>query len=312
MGRPSRSGLKRSVAMLLALGLLAGCGAGSGGGGAVGPEDERTWAAGSGDLSDSVGNPDGGVSAPANHDTDTLSEEWRTRAGYGRPTGRWFLQDGGGHLGFGLTAGTHRPGDELSLSLFAHEPDFRLDRDIRIRLTELTEDLEPAGVVLDETVRVGPVGSRDVVYTGALPDKLNAVYALGAEILGEDGAVEDALVSLIRVPAPEINASVRLDRTAYGEGDGTAVLKLTNAGPTVLMYGEDYRIEKKVDGEWRIVPLDRAFNSIGYMLQPGGEQELKVDIGGLGPGEYRVVKTIWAEGLDLSAELAAAFVIEQA
>jgi len=312
MGKPSRNGLKRSAAMLLAICLLAGCGAGTGDGGAGGPGDERTWAAGSGELSDSVGNPDGVVSASANQDADTMSDEWRTRAGYGRPTGRWFLQEGGGHLGFGQTAGTHRPRDELALSLFAHEPDFRLDRDIRIRLTELTEDLEPAGVVLDETVRVGPVGSHDVVYTGTLPDKLNAVYALGAEILGENGAVEDAIASLIRVPAPEINASIRLDRSAYGEGDGTAVLTLKNAGPTVLTYGEDYRIEKKVDGEWRIVPLERAFNSIGYLLQPGGEQELKVDIGGLGPGEYRAVKPIWAEGLDLTAELAAEFVIEPA
>jgi len=138
---------------------------------------------------------------------------------------------------------------------------------------------------------------------------MNAVYALGAAILDERGTPEDTRASLILVPEPEINASVRLDRTVYADADDKAVLTLTNAGPTVLVFGTDYRIEKKVDKEWRVVPLDLMFDSTGLKLRPGGQHELHVDIGRLGPGEYRVVKAIWAEGLDLTAELAAEFAI---
>jgi len=310
MGKGSWKKRRRYAALLLAFGLLAGCGAGAGGEGDGGLGDERTWAAGSGELSSRIGNPDNAVSAPANDAGNIAAEEWWTLAGYGQPTGKWFLQDGAGHLGYGLTAGTHRPGDAVTVELFAHEADFRLDRDIRIRLTELTDELEPAAVILDTTVHAGPVGSHEVVYTGTLPDKLNALYVLGAEIVGEDGGTEDTRAALIRVPAPEINASVRLDRAVYGSGEETAVLAVMNAGPTVLTFGVDYHIEKKVDGEWRIVPLDLAFDSIGLMLQPGQQHELKVHLGGLGPGEYRVVKPLRAEGLDLTAELAAEFTIE--
>lgn len=302
--------LRRSAVLLLALGLLAGCGAGAGTNGANGPGDERLWAQGGGELPDSVGSQASVMSAPAGRTPNILSDEWWSRAGFGQPTGKWFLRDGAGHLGYGLTYGTKRPGDEISVTLIAHEADFRLDRDIRIRLTELTDDLEPAGVILDETVPVGPVSALEVVFTGTLPDRENVLYALGAEVVGIDGAVEDTLVSLIRVPAPEINASLRLDRTVYGDGDDTAILTLANAGPTVLAFGVDYRIEKKVDGEWRVVPLELEFISIGIMLQPGHHYELKVDLRELGPGEYRVVKPMWAEGLDLSAELAAEFTVE--
>jgi len=327
MGKARLTKLRMSAALLLALGLIAGCGAGAGGGtngsadgsgrpaGSIEPADgvepagnvEPSAGAGS---EDAAGVDASVMSAPADLAGCIPSDEWQTRAGFSRTTGAWFLAGGGGYLGYGLTAGTKRPGDEIAVSLFAHEADFRLDRDIRIRLTELTEDLEPARVVVDETVHVGPVGSHDVVYTGALPDPENAVYALGAEIIGPDGEPEDAIAALIRVPAAEINASARLDRTVYGDGEETAVLTLENAGPTVLVFGVDYRIEKLEDGEWRDVPLDLAFIDIALMLQPGQSHELQVDLRKLGPGEYRVVKPLWAEGLDLSAELIAVFMIE--
>jgi hypothetical protein len=298
--------LLRPAAMLLAIGMIAGCGGGTGGGfGSSG--DERTWAAGSGELSSQIGSPDNAVSSPVVASGRFAADEWWTRAGYGQPTGKWFLRDGSGHLGYGLTAGTHRPGDEFSVKLFAHDANFRLDRDIRIRLTELTDDLEPGEIILDETVQVGPVSALETVFTGTLPDRENVLYALGAEIMGADGLAEDTQAALIRVPTPEINASMRLDRAEYGSGDETAVLTMANAGPTVLTFGVDYQIEKKIDDTWRIVPLDLAFDSIGLMLAPGEKYELKVSLGKLGPGEYRVVKSVWAEGLDLTATLAAEF-----
>lgn len=302
--------LRIAAGLLLTISMLCGCGSGMGGGGNVVMDHERDWPAGSGELTSRVGNPDATVSSSSLHTGDADPDSWWGRAGYERPTGRWFLHDGDGHLGYGLTTGTRRPGDDFVVELFAHESDFRLDRDIRIRLIERTDEWEPAALIVDATVHVDQVGSREIIYQGTLPDKLNAVYTLSAEIVSPAGETEDTRAALIRVPAPEINASLQLDQEVYSAEDETAVLTVVNDGPTDLSFGVEYRLEKKVDSTWRIVPLERAFIAIGIMLPPGGQYELSVDISPLDSGEYRVVKTVWADGLDLTAEFAAEFAIE--
>jgi hypothetical protein len=130
------------------------------------------------------------------------------------------------------------------------------------------------------------------------------------EILDASAQAEDTLVALIDVPVPEINASLSVDRQEYTKFDEEATLILINDGPTRLLFGTPYSIEKKVDGEWRIVPMDVAFNAIGIILHPGEDYRQQVDIRSLKAGEYRIVKQVWAQGLDLSAEMAASFTVK--
>lgn len=77
-----------------------------------------------------------------------------------------------------------------------------------------------------------------------------------------------------------------------------------------MAFGKPYSIEKNIDSEWKTVPSGEIFDSIGIMLHPGDQYKQTVDISRLGKGEYRIVKSVHADSLDLSAELTAEFVIE--
>lgn len=94
--------------------------------------------------------------------------------------------------------------------------------------------------------------------------------------------------------------------------DGVAmVVKSDTVSPTGLtvtfenntdkqcIYGEDYLLEKKKDGEWFQVPVkleSYGFNDIGFDLDPSSVSEWTVDwewlYGSLTSGEYRIVKDI--------------------
>lgn len=80
------------------------------------------------------------------------------------------------------------------------------------------------------------------------------------------------------------------------------------------VYGYDYSIEKKEDGEWRIVNNIGTYERILLAISPGRAETLNFDIdwskryGELDNGEYRIVKSVdTAEGEKL---LYAEFTIE--
>lgn len=97
-------------------------------------------------------------------------------------------------------------------------------------------------------------------------------------------------------------------------GNATMIIKegtLTKAGTTVIIknesespigYGEWYRIDKQVNGEWIGIKSkneDYVFNAIGYELEGNKESEEKIDwtdlYGKLKKGKYRLVKDIGNE-----------------
>ena len=104
--------------------------------------------------------------------------------------------------------------------------------------------------------------------------------------------------------------------------DGT----LTKTGATVVItdissrnniYGEPYRIDKFVDGEWKTLDTiidDYAWISIGYTV--GEDNKLELDInwewlyGELELGKYRIVKDTSESGEGTTHYITAEFVIE--
>jgi hypothetical protein len=164
------------IARWLVFGILAiafgGCGTGAGFG------SERDWEPGRGALPERVGTAQAGdvptsVSAEARHD-GLHNELWR-RLGYGEMTGRWFLHNGAGVFGYGLTSGTQRAGAEYAAELFAHDENgVNLDRDVRIALIERASDMTEIRAVHEEIIRVGLVKGQHRIFTGRLPDKENA------------------------------------------------------------------------------------------------------------------------------------------
>lgn len=73
------------------------------------------------------------------------------------------------------------------------------------------------------------------------------------------------------------------------------VIKDTTAKENI--YGEEYRIDKKVNNKWQeldAVKSDYAWNSIGYYVDENNELNMKINwewlYGTLTDGEYRIVK----------------------
>ncbi|MGD6843071.1 immunoglobulin-like domain-containing protein [Bacillus infantis] len=75
---------------------------------------------------------------------------------------------------------------------------------------------------------------------------------------------------------------------------------LQNHSDKQCIYGEDYRLEKNIGGDWYQVPFaedgDHAFTGIGYDLGPSDVKEWNVNLeqfyGDLDTGEYRIVKEV--------------------
>lgn len=284
--------------------LASGCGTDSSG-------SAVEWRQGHGELPAQIGNVD--VVQPSGGLLLDLPERLLELAGYAEPSGQWFLHNGEGKLGYGFSSGTMKAGEEAAVSVSTPFGEVQVDRNVRIRLTEWGNGVGEAVQLTEQIVHLDSVSQEKKLFSMALPENENTAYLLTAEILGGSGEVEDTMGSRIYVPVPEINAAFKTSQDTYSFSDTEATIILYNAGPTVLRLGTYYTIESKVDHTWRIVPFpgEMVFPDIGISLAPGDDYEQTVDIGGLGKGQYRIVKSFNAEGTDLSADLAAEFIIDR-
>lgn len=273
---------------------------------------EDNWESGQSDLPKQIGHLDDKQEAlPL---LDHYFEDYLEiieKTGYDMPTSKWFLHDDEGEFGYGLPSGTMEVGAAYVIELFAHqENSVQVDRDLRIQLTTWEEDFKQSKLVMEDIIHVKKVTDKADIYANQLPKEENKVYVLSVEFLDEQGEVEDTMVSMVYVPTPEINANVTTDQKVYPSAHEQVTLILQNDGPTFLTTGESYTIEKKVNNDWRVVPLDIGFNDIGILINPGDNDKQTINIDQLSPGEYRLIKTIYADGLDQSASLATEFIVE--
>lgn len=289
--------------------LLTGCG--SANNGATG--SEANWEEGQGDLPHQIGNKDAMTVELPNptylhhFGMDELLEKIE----YGPMTGQWFMHNGAGKFGYGLSSGTMKPGDDYKVSLFGHNPDGEpLNRYIRIQLTTRDKNYERSDLIREDIIHVETVKGEQEIFSHQLPEEENVIYLLSVEIISEDDQVEDTMVSSIYVPTPDMNAALTTNQEVYLASDEQAAILLENFGPTFFSLGTYYTIEKKVENNWKVVPLDYAFNDIGLFLPPRDTYEQTMDISSLTPGHYRVIKQFNVDGLDLSATLAAEFTVE--
>jgi hypothetical protein len=248
------------------------------------------------------------VDSPVYGASDCRNLPW-TKKEFEEPSGKWFLHNGEGLLGYQLTTGTQRAGSSFVVDFIAHKDEGEaMARTVRVQLISFNEDGKEE-IVKEKEIFVETAGKGGPVYSGYLPEKENVSYVLAVEILNEAGETEDTMLSCIYVPEPEINAELMTDKEVYS-GEKELILILENHGPTELFFGVDYAVEKKEADSWVPVPLDLAFISIGLYLPPGEEYESIVDISELPPGEYRVLKNVRVEELDLQEMLTAPFIIE--
>ncbi|RKQ28124.1 hypothetical protein D8M06_19350 [Oceanobacillus halophilus] len=165
---------------------------------------------------------------------------------YQTPTGNWFLHDGQGHLGYGITSGTQKTGSPIFIDLISHEGNgTTINKEIHIQLTQRNSELEKMELIIEETKSLGAIKGEERIYSAKLPEQENVFYILSAEIIDEHGEVEDTLISLIYVPSEEMNVEINTNKETYQSTDSEATLKIKNDGPTILQLGKHYSLEKK-------------------------------------------------------------------
>ncbi|MFC4323225.1 immunoglobulin-like domain-containing protein [Litchfieldia salsa] len=229
---------------------------------------------------------------------------------YAVNNGKWFLE-GGGNIGFGISTGIMKPNSEVSVSLMAHPvQQVVLDKDVRFQLTKRDKDNNLIEIIKEEIVFINTLTSDKKYFSTFIPDKGNIHYMLSTEILGEDGQVEDTLVTRIYAPDQIINGELYSDKYQYTSNE-TLVLKLDNNGSTNLSFGLSYIIERYKQDKWEQIKINVGFETIGLIIEPGQTFEQNIPLNQLKvPGLYRVLKDVTAEGTDLNNTLTVEFELE--
>lgn len=276
-------------------------------------DDETNWENGQGDLPNEIGNHTTKKEAPINTSYADLflNEQTVEKTEYQPPMGKWFLHNGSGVFGYELPSGTKKAGEKFTIQLFSHHKEStKVNKDIRIQLTERDNNLQKKALITEETMHLDAVKKEAKLLDVQLPHKENVVYILSLEFLDKNGYVEDTMISTIYVPTPEVNAKLSMDKDVYTSSDEIATILLKNSGPTFLKLGKHYSIEKKVNDKWKVVPLETSFEEIGILLNPSDGYEQKIQLDSLAAGKYRIIKTFGADGLDNSFTLADVFTVE--
>ena len=85
-----------------------------------------------------------------------------------------------------------------------------------------------------------------------------------------------------------------------------ATFILKNNSNVNITYGNEYKIEKKINNNWQELARKLAFNLPAYNLKYMDSVELKLDwkngYGSLDKGKYRLVKSVSIEKVDGSSE----------
>jgi len=125
---------------------------------------------------------------------------------------------------------------------------------------------------------------------------------------------KEATVSTLPDPSPdqemkstEKGISLILDEVFFAESPAIINTLLKNDSERNYLYGEFYHIEISVDGFWYIITYSDTvffnnprFKDTGSLLLAGNETRQQFSVDDLGvkllPGEYRLVKTLLAQG----------------
>lgn len=272
--------------------------------------DEQEWPDGSGNIPDQLGS-DTGI------DSDTLLTDYFEdymdiieQTEYDMPTSKWFTHDDEGIFLYSMPFGTMESGAPYEIILNPVQQEAKVGRKIRIQLTKRDNRFEKLEDIIDESVYLERIEEDEEIFMGELPEEENVIYIVSMEVLNEQEEVEDTMVRVIYVPKQEINASISMDKETYTRSDREAKVDIENHGPTFLMTGRSYLIEKKVKQTWKEVPLDLAFDDVGILINPTDVYVETIDISKLQAGDYRIVKSLHADDLDLSKEIAKEFTVK--
>lgn len=254
-------------------------------------------------LTDTIGNPDKVYNSAKFPEEQVLS----AAKDYDPPTGKWFETENGYNLFPSSTGEEVEAGSRVSASI----EKIPAERSVRFQITSRNTEGERVQLITEYTADIDNSIDGSLDFSYKIPEHPNTNYFLSIEILSPQGVVEDTKITRIFVPSNELNARL----TVKDPLDGSNQTKLTiyNAGPTDLYFGYGDSIYQKVSEGWKLLPDYGAVPSIGFQLKPGESHEERVSFPqNLEPGVYRIVKQFDGYKTDVSARLAAEFVIKDA
>lgn len=154
------------------------------------------------------------------------------------------------------------------------------------------------------------------IYKGVFYDTYNCpefsvpqIKVKGTKFHCIDSSVNKDKVSSVK--ATEVN-NVKMDISDISHTGATITIKDTNKIP--YTYGEFYKIEKEIDGQWHDVkPIitDYGFNDKGYIVDENHEVKFIIDwewlYGKLPLGSYRILKKVNDQYISVEFGIATTF-----
>lgn len=143
------------------------------------------------------------------------------------------------------------------------------------------------------------------IFQSHLPDDAPANYRLAVTVRGQ--GVDRELSSYLAVPEQRVEASIAPVRAAVRAGE-RVLFTLTNTGPTSLLHGVSYRLERSTRDGWQNCNVEEAFDLSGLGLEPGSQAECEAQIPRNAPaGRYLVTKDVSGGGTHIRRTLSFEF-----
>lgn len=164
---------------------------------------------------------------------------------------------------------------------------------------------EPVGLLEQATVTMSIPEIATDIFQLPLPAIAPAYYRLAVNVRGP--GIDQELKSYLAVPEQRLDASIIPARASARAGDQLP-FTLANHGPTSILYGVDYRLQRVTPDGWRNCNVEQAWVMIGLSLDPGGRADLTAVLPAKAPaGRYRVSKDVSGGGTRINRTLAFEF-----
>lgn len=214
-----------------------------------------------------------------------------------------------GPLGYSIAVGVVRPDEMVGVSFYCvGGRGYALHATVDFKLIRIGDDGELISIVDQKSLELEEIPSYGIAWQVKLPDDAPAKYKFGVVIRDENRDVMGKLISILRVPIQKLNATMTLDKSEYTREE-EHTLMITNYGPTQIVFGEAYKIEKLVNGKWVEVTTNEVWIMVANILSPGDSYRQSVKLTKFQSGDYRISKLVSAEGTIISEKLTVEFKI---
>ena len=199
-------------------------------------------------------------------------------------------------VGFGISCGYYKPGDEISVSLEVYRPEYYIPGlKFSIKLFKVyNQNL----VLLEYVDSVGPYYHKKF----GLPPVQGAKYLLVVEAI-MNNTVVDMIRSFIIVPIQYMDAAIYTDKQIYRAGEELTYI-IVNLGSDPIIFGPYfYKIYKWIGYKWvldtELTPKNIPL--VAKMVYPGKETGFTIPLTNASPGVYKIVTEV--EGVTTGKKL---------